>query len=225
MNSLMNGSMNRSLRLAYELHGISFSDGELMDYVSEELVNMGVCCRNVALHCIRVSNYSISIGKQLKLSEREINQLWCASVFHDIGKTRIPAEILQKPARLTTEEYEIVKTHSRKGYELVRMNERMAEVSDIILHHHERFDGKGYPAGKTSQDIPLLSRIIAVADAFDAMTSERPYKTVLSLTGALKELDNGKWTQFDGDIIDCFVGLIGDNCLKFKELNISLGLY
>ena len=217
--------MNRSMRLVYDMHGINFRDDGIIDYVSEGLIIMDFFCRNIALHCIRVSNYSTTIGKQLGLSAREINLLWCASVFHDIGKCNIPLEVLLKPARLTKEEYELVKTHSRKGYEFIRMNKHMEEVSDIILHHHERFDGKGYPTGKEGRDIPLLSRIIGVADAFDAMTSERPYRMALSSDSALIELKKGKGTQFDGDIIDCFIDLIEGNCLKPKELNIALGLY
>ena len=225
MNSLADSSVNRSMRLVYDLHGICFSNGELIDYVSESLIIMGVYCQDIALHCIRVSNYSTLIGKQLRLPARDINLLWCASIFHDIGKTDIPADILEKPAKLTKEEYEIVKTHSLRGYELLRKNVHMGEVANIMLHHHERFDGKGYPTGKEGQDIPFLSRIIAVADAFDAMTTERAYKTVISLDSALTELNNGKWTQFDGDVVDCFLDLIKDDCLKPKEQNMVLGLY
>jgi HD-GYP domain-containing protein (c-di-GMP phosphodiesterase class II) len=101
----------------------------------------------------------------------------------------------------------------------------MKEVANVMLYHHERFDGKGYPTGKEGNDTPLLSRIIAVADAFDAMTTERSYRTVQSLDSALTELNNGKWTQFDGDVVDCFVDLLESNHLKPKELNIALGLY
>lgn len=225
MYNLTESSVDRSMRLVYDLHGIKFSDGELIDYVSEGLIIMNAYCRNIALHCIRVSNYSTAIGKQLSFSAREIDLLWCASIFHDIGKTNISAEVLNKPAKLTEEEYEIVKTHSRKGYEYLSKNINMKEVADIVLYHHERFDGKGYPIGKAGYDTPLLSRVIAVADAFDAMTTERVYRTVLSLDSALNELSNGKWTQFDGNIVDCFIDLIKDNCLKTKEQNIALGLY
>jgi len=224
VNSLVSSPVNRSMRLVYDLHGINISNSEIIDYVSEGLVMMGIYCRNIALHCIRVSNYSAAIGKRFDLSGKEIKLLWCAAIFHDIGKSNIPMEILQKPAKLTKEEYEIIKTHSRKGYEYTRMNKNMEEVSEIILYHHERYDGKGYPTGKEGRDIPLLSRIISVADAFDAMTSERPYKTALSPDNALIELKNGKWTQFDGHVVDCFIDLLEGNCLRPKELNITLGL-
>lgn len=224
MSSLESSSIDRSMRLVYDLHEININDCETTNFVSEGLEYMGMCCHNIALHSIRVSNYSATIGKRLGLSTREIKQLWCASIFHDVGKSSIPAEILEKPAKLTEEEYEVVKTHSHKGYELVKRNKAMKEVSDIILYHHERFDGKGYPTGKERCDIPLLSRIIAVADAFDAMTSERPYRMPLSLDSALTELKKGKWTQFDGYIVDCFVDLMEGNCLETKELNIAFGL-
>lgn len=220
-----NSSIDRSIRLIYDLHGINFSNNEIMVNISECLIAMDTYSRNLTMHCLRVSNYAAALGKWLKLSDRERKLLWCAAIFHDIGKSTIPLEILNKPKKLTNEENRIIKEHSRKGCEIVNKRMRMKGVSKIILYHHEWFDGKGYPSGILGYNIPLMSRIISVVDAFDAMTTERPYRMVLSMGSALAELENGKWTQFDGDIVDCFIDLIDGNYLKPKEINIALGIY
>ncbi|WP_372997514.1 HD-GYP domain-containing protein [Lutispora sp.] len=224
MNSFTSNSVDRSMRLVFDLHGIEFTDEITIHDISEILGLMGGFSRSIALHCIRVSNYSTAIGKRMRLSGREVKLLWVASLFHDIGKIKIPKEILNKPSKLTKEEYEVVKTHSRKGYEIVRQNTQMEELSNIILYHHERFDGSGYPTYKSGGDIPLLSRIIAVADSFDAMTTDRPYSMALSLQQAIDELERGHQTQFDGDIVDCFIDLLGSSEIKPKECNIAFGL-
>jgi putative nucleotidyltransferase with HDIG domain len=203
--------VHRSIWSANDLYGNYLCHEKIKDCISEGLVTMGMYSQNLVLHCTRVSSSSVAIGKQLGLSDEEIELLWCTSILHDIGKVSIPQKILEKPEKLTIEEYNIVKTHSARGCELVSTNQEMEKVSEIILCHHERFDGKGYPLGLEGADIPMLSRIISVTDAYDAMTSERPYRMKLSLDSALTELKNGKWTQFDGDIVECFIDLIKDD--------------
>lgn len=220
----MSSPVDRSMRFICDFHGISFQDETYLSGAREMFSLVDDFCQSIALHCIRVSNYSTVIGKRMVLSSKEIKLLWGASLFHDIGKIKISQEILNKPSKLTKEEYEIVKTHSLKGYEIVSQNLKTKEFSDIILCHHERFDGMGYPTYKIGKDIPLLSRIIAVADSFDAMTTERPYSSALSLHQAINELEYGRQTQFDGEIVDCFVNLLCNNGIKHGEYNFTLGL-
>ena len=222
--TIVDRSVDKSMRIVYDLYEICLPDGKKIDDISEMLHMVDVFCHNIALHCIRVSYYSTAIGKRLRLSGREVRLLWCASLFHDIGKIKIPKEILNKPTKLTKEEYEIVKTHSRIGYEIVRKHEDMEESSEIILYHHGRFEGGGYPTSKARQDVPLLSRIIAVADSFDAMTTERSYSKALSMENAKEELKRGSQTQFDGDIVDCFIDLLENYEIKSLEYNIAFDL-
>lgn len=224
MNIIMSSPVDRSMRLICDWHGIDFNNEIRIGEVSEMLYLIDGFCHNIALHCIRVSNYATAIGKELRLTDNEIRLLWSASLFHDIGKIKIPKEILDKPAKLTQVEYGIVKTHSRRGYEILRENAHMEGLSEIILYHHERFDGWGYPTSIAGNDIPLMSRIIAVADAFDAMTTERPYSTAFSLEEAVCELDRGRQTQFDGSIVDCFIALLGSSEIRPKEHNVAFGL-
>lgn len=174
-------------------------------------------CYETSLHCIRVSNYTIQVGKELGLAYEKMKKLWISSVLHDIGKSYVPDSILNKKGSLTNEEYEIVKQHSYKGYEITGKIQDFHEVSKIILHHHERYDGFGYPSGIEKENIPLLSRIITVADAFDAMTSQRPYRNAADFQSALCELRNCRGSQFDSRIVDVFAATIQIDKDRFYE--------
>ena len=129
-------------------------------------------------HCNRVINLSAAMGNRFALNESEMQVLSLAAGFHDIGKIGIPDHILLKPARLTQEEYDVIKTHPRIGANMLRSlgDPLFDQVAACILHHHEHWDGSGYPDGLTGDDIPLISRIIAVVDAYDAMTTTRAYR-------------------------------------------------
>ncbi len=148
-------------------------------------------------HSLHVAEASIHLGKQLGLTDEELSKLYMAAILHDIGKISIPDKILGKPGRLTDEEYEIIKSHPVMGYKLLESIEGMEEISKIILYHHERCDGKGYPEGLTCDQIPMLSKIIAIADAFDAMVNRRVYRKALSLQQATAEIQKNLGTQFD----------------------------
>jgi len=128
-----------------------------------------------------------------------------AATYHDIGKIAIPDVILKKPGRLTADEYAIIKTHAEIGYGILKAADEFSDLAEIVLSHHERWDGSGYPRGLSRNGIPLFSRIIGVADAFEAMTSERPYRGAMSLPAAIAELRNGSGTQFDPDIVIAFL--------------------
>lgn len=162
-------------------------------------------------HSDRVAYYSILIGQKLGLSQEEIETLKDGALFHDIGKIGIPDAILQKPGKLTDDEYDDIKNHPSIGAKILAPAKIFGSIIDIVKHHHERFDGKGYPSSLKGEEIPLLARIVCVADSFDAMTSDRSYRPRFTLLKALDELENGKGTQFDPRIVDAFILAIREN--------------
>ena len=153
-------------------------------------------------HTERVTQYSLAIARQMVANGSErfkksfFESLYIAALLHDIGKIAIPEVILNKPGRLTEEEYDIIKTHTVKGAEIITPLAFPQECYNGILYHHERFDGKGYPEGLEGENIPISASIIAVADAYDAMTSDRPYRKGLDKTAAIKEVEKNVGIQF-----------------------------
>lgn len=167
-------------------------------------------------HSRRVTGLALAIAREIGISENEINTLKHAALLHDIGKIGIAESILQKPSRLTDEEFDCIKSHPITGAHILESVEFLQSVCLQIKHHHERFDGKGYPGNLKGDKIPLGSRIIALADTYDAMTSTRPYRKGLSHETALEEIKNCAGSQFDPDIVDIFVK-ISDKCKKISE--------
>ena len=157
------------------------------------------------VHSERVSHLCKLVGQQLKLSTDEIKELEQAGMFHDIGKISIPDSILNKPGKLTDEEYDVIKTHTEVGYQILRAADEYSDLAIHALHHHERWDGKGYPSGMKGNDIPLFSRIICVVDAYEAMTADRPYRKKLSDEYAVSEIIKCSGSQFDPKIAKIFV--------------------
>lgn len=155
-------------------------------------------------HSERVAGYVRIIGRELGLSQDEIRNLHIGAVLHDIGKVRIPLEILTKEGSLSPQEWEEVKKHPQYGVEVLAPFFLPQPVIEIVLHHHERYDGTGYPAGLKGEEIPFLARITSVADAFDAMTVDRPYRRALSLPDALAELRRCAGSQFDPEVANRF---------------------
>jgi HD-GYP domain-containing protein (c-di-GMP phosphodiesterase class II) len=156
-------------------------------------------------HSERVTQICLAVADEMKLAAGEREALRIAGLIHDIGKIVIPEEVLNKPGKLTDEEYKIIKRHPTAGNNFVEHMAGFDEVRNGILYHHERFDGKGYPKAVSGNDIPMIARIIAAADAFDAMTSDRPYRKGFSEEHAIEELVSNKSTQFDPDVIDAFL--------------------
>ncbi|HCW53901.1 MAG TPA: GGDEF domain-containing protein, partial [Clostridium sp.] len=155
-------------------------------------------------HSKHVMEYAKGIGEILHLKMSEMNELITAAQLHDIGKVGIDKSIINKPAKLTEEEYEIVKTHCAKGYRIINAATEFNDIAKYVLSHHERWDGKGYPLGLSGEEIPLFSRIISVADSYDAITSKRPYKEPLKHEEAMKEIERCSGTQFDPVIVNAF---------------------
>ncbi len=156
-------------------------------------------------HSIRVSEYALLIGEGLGLSQEELFNLELGALLHDIGKIGTPEHILLKPGRLTKEEFEIMKKHPVQSAEILSHIELLKEVVPIVKYHQERIDGRGYPDGLKGEDIPLLSRIVYIADAFDAMTSDRPYRKALPLEHAYDELLRCRGEQFDPKLVSIFI--------------------
>lgn len=148
-----------------------------------------------ARHSLMVADYAAVIGKRLGLSEEELRLLERACLVHDIGKIAVPESILLKPGRLDSHEYEIIKRHPARGAEIVASIPFLKPAADAVRHHHERYDGKGYPDGHLGEEISVLARILAVADTFDAMTSDRPYRRRLTLEEARCELETCAGSQ------------------------------
>ena len=152
-------------------------------------------------HCTRVSGNSVCLAQFLALSAFELQNLKWGAYLHDVGKIGIPEQILLKPGNLTPEERLIVEKHPLMGWNMLRGIEFLSYATDVVLSHHERFDGTGYPKRLSGTDIPLHARIFAVVDALDAMTSERPYRPPLSLAEARHSLERNAGTQFDPEIV------------------------
>ncbi len=156
-------------------------------------------------HSTRVSQMCKLMGKSLGMNKQQIHLLEMISKLHDIGKIAIPDEILNKPGKLSEEEWTIIKRHPETGYRILSTLPEYMEISEDILSHHERYDGKGYPRGLQGEDIPIRARIISIVDAFDAMTSDRPYRKKMSDSDAIDELISNKGTQFDPKLVDVFM--------------------
>jgi putative nucleotidyltransferase with HDIG domain len=158
-------------------------------------------------HCRRVTAFTIAIAKAMKVDPQILPQIARAAFLHDIGKMAIPDQILRKPGPLNDEEREVMRTHCEIGYNMVTRIPFLREAAEIVLSHQEYFDGTGYPRGLRNEDIPLGARIFAVADALDAMVSDRPYRKALPLSHAREEIQRCSGTQFDPKVVEVFLTL------------------
>ena len=161
-------------------------------------------------HSYRVAGYSRLIAKKLGMTETECDDIYYIGLLHDTGKIVIDDKILNKPGRLTSQEYEVIKSHTTKGADILKDFTAIKNITVGALYHHERYDGKGYPAGLMGEDIPLIARIIAVADAYDAMSSTRCYRAQLENDKIIEQLVINKGKQFDPELVDLFLQCIED---------------
>jgi putative nucleotidyltransferase with HDIG domain len=159
-------------------------------------------------HSQRVQRIAVALGEELGLGHEQLDVLRFAGLFHDIGKIGVPDAILTKPARLTELEFEIVKRHPEDGARIVGRLHRLHSAVPAVLHHHERWDGNGYPHGLRGEGIPLEAAIVGLADAVDAMTTDRPYSAARSLADAAEEVVRNRGTQFAPAVVDAFVTLV-----------------
>ncbi len=169
-------------------------------------------------HSDRVSEYSVLIGEKLGLPAEQIKTLRIGGLFHDIGKIGIPDSILLKPAKLTDEEYSQIKNHPSIGAHILGSAAIFQDIIPIVKHHHERYDGNGYPSKLKGEEIPYLARIAAVADTFDAMTSRRSYRGPIDVEHVKEEIKRCEGTQFDPQIAEVFIEILNNDFDKIKEI-------
>jgi HD-GYP domain-containing protein (c-di-GMP phosphodiesterase class II) len=162
---------------------------------------------NTGVHSTRLAEWALHVAGEIGLDEASFPDIEVAALLHDIGKIGIPDAILNKPSRLTDEEYELMKKHPEYGWIVLRGLPGFERVSLLILHHHESFDGKGYPGGLAGEEIPMGSRIVSVIDAFDAMVSSRPYRQGMPFEEAARRLVQASGTQFDPRVVERFLPL------------------
>jgi HD-GYP domain-containing protein (c-di-GMP phosphodiesterase class II) len=162
---------------------------------------------NTGVHSTRLAEWAVRIGRDLGLDDACLRDLEAAAIVHDIGKIGTPDAILRKPSKLTEEEYAIIKKHPEYGWAVLKAVPGFERVSLFVLHHHEAYDGKGYPAGLRGEEIPIGSRIVSVMDSFDAMVSSRPYRTGLPVEEAIRRLQAGSGTQFDSIVTRHFIAM------------------
>lgn len=159
-------------------------------------------------HSDAVTRYSLALASKLGLSPTEIENLKAAALLHDIGKISTPESILHKPGPLKMDEWQMIEDHPKIGSEILEKVQQLSSIVPAVRHHHERYDGLGYPNGLSGKNIPLIARIIGLADAYDAMISDRTYRNALSKEDALEEIKRCAGTQFDPELVDLFVEII-----------------
>jgi putative nucleotidyltransferase with HDIG domain len=197
--------------------GISLENARLYEAVRQDYVDViqalagAVDARDhyTREHSNRVSLYAVLIARQLKLDDAMVEAIQFGGLLHDIGKIGIPDQILNKPARLTEDEFRVMKGHSSLGAGLLRRVESLSHLVPLVLYHHERFDGKGYPEGLAGKKIPLGARILNVADSFETITSDRVYHKARSLQEGLDEIRRCSGGQFDPELVDAFEKVFG----------------
>jgi len=160
-------------------------------------------------HSRRVMEYSAGIAKHLELPKKEIDNLRISALLHDVGKVGVPDAVLHKESKISDKEFAVIKKHPTIGANILETIGAFRDLVPIVYHHHERYDGFGYPQGIYGEQIPLLSRIISVADSFDAMTSTRPYRKALDIGAALIEIELNSGKQFDPSITNVFIARFG----------------
>jgi HD-GYP domain-containing protein (c-di-GMP phosphodiesterase class II) len=160
---------------------------------------------NTGVHSTRLAEWGLRVGQELGLDENTLRNLEVAALLHDIGKVGIPDAILRKPGKLDSEEYALIKKHPDYGWAVLRMLPGFESAALDILHHHESVDGSGYPAGLRNSEIPIVSRIVCVIDAYDAMVSSRPYRKGLPFEEAARRLIASSGTQFDQTVVNSFL--------------------
>lgn len=187
---------------------------ELIDFTNSIIDAFAVCIDGKDSytngHSLRVAKYTRMLALKLGMDEETAQRFYNIALLHDIGKIGIPDEILHKPGKLTESEYDTMKSHTDRGYEILKKVKTQSDISYGAQFHHERFDGKGYPSRLKGERIPIVARIISVADAFDAMSSTRPYRKKLPMEHIIQEIKDCTGTQFDPTVATAFLELYNE---------------
>ena len=197
---------------------VAVERAEQLERMSDEVVNMLAVAidakdRYTNGHSFRVYAYAVALARRLGWPEEELHALQREAMLHDIGKIGVPDGVLNKPGRLTDAEYDLIKSHAAIGSQILARASGMEGAADVARFHHERYDGSGYPTGRGGTDIPLHARVVAVADAYDAMRSDRIYRKGLKPEAIRGELVRGRGTQFDPVLLDAFLALVDSGAL------------
>jgi putative nucleotidyltransferase with HDIG domain len=187
-----------------------------MSFATALVATLDARDRYTAGHSAAVAIYSRDIAKRMGLSEAQSQLIHLCGLVHDIGKIGLPAGLLEKPGALTLEERRLMETHSEIGERILAKVDDYAEIAAIVRHHHERFDGNGYPDSLARDEIPLLSRVIAVADAYNAMTSDRPYREAMPSRVARLRLAQAVETQFDTSVVAAFEAILAGATEEYR---------
>lgn len=183
----------------------------IVDFAKILLQTIGAKDHYTEEHSRRVTLLCIAFANFLKLSKQEISDLQIAAAFHDIGKIGIPDNILLKTTRLTDDEYQVIKTHPTIAANIFSVSDIYRDIYPIMYHHHERYDGNGYPAGIKGKEIPFLARLLTICDSFDAIVSKRTYKEGATIEFAITEIEKGSGTQFDPELAPQFITMVENN--------------
>lgn len=186
------------------------SESSHSDMLTSLIRALEECDSDTEQHVRRTQELGAELGRRIELSDIQQSKLALLCLLHDIGKVGVPMEILNKPGKLTDEEWKIMRSHVEKGYEIAMSNTELRQIAEEIRHHHERWDGNGYPDGLSRESIPVLSRVIAVVDAFDAMINDRPYRKGMPISKAIEELKSCAGSQFDPYIVSEFIRLVSE---------------
>jgi len=195
----LRSALRREERLRFELEKTAIEAAAMLAKSVDEKDEY------TAGHCERLSGYAVALGRELGVPRNRIKQLRYAALLHDVGKVGVPEAILLKPAKLTDDEWVIMKTHPSIGADLVRSIYPLKPAAEIVAQHHERWDGKGYPKGMKGEAILIEARILSVVDAYDAMTTDRPYRKALSDEEAYEELQSCSGSAWDPEVVDAFM--------------------
>jgi putative two-component system response regulator len=210
MERLRQAVQSRSEELAQALQNLEISQGKVWSSQAETIFRLARMVEfrdeETGRHVHRMSSYCELLARRIGYSPEDAERVRLASQLHDVGKVAVPDGVLLKPGRLTPEEFEIVKRHTDAGYKmLMGSDSEVVQLGALIAYtHHERWDGSGYPRGLTGEAIPREGRIAAVADVFDALTSDRVYRAALPLKSAVKMMQDGRGRHFDPEILDAF---------------------
>lgn len=182
---------------------------EMIEGISEILHKIQEKDHYTEIHCNNTGNLAVQIATYMKLDEKMIENILYSAKCHDVGKIDLPVEVLNKPDRLNEDEFNLVKTHPKKGYSIIQEVLKNNDIAEIVLQHHEKLDGSGYPRGLVGDEICMEAKVILVADSYDAMTTNRPYRSKFSVEWAIQELQRYSGVWYDAQVVRALCHVIG----------------